>query len=457
MIELVIDNSACSIQGLNAEDFRKLRNVLSYDELTRGRWGQYKTVRRFLMDKYGGFPTGLLYLVYSYLKERSLEVRSTDLRIRPRLNQCRFDTLFISKSYEGYPEQIEAAKAAMFHEGRGIICAPTGVGKSFIAALVCDEFRVPTLIVVPSLELKKQLTHSLRGWFGDNTVGPLVKGKPKHFITIENVDALDTKKPMWGIDLVIIDEFHHAGAKTYRDLNKKAWAGVYFKLGMTATPFRSKSTERLLLESVLSRVIYNIPYATAVAKGYIVPMEAYIYRLPKINLKGSGKNFHAVYKELVVERKDRNALISHLMHNLGEAGVSALCLVKQIEHGKALQQDTDFPFAEGENECNRQLILEFNLRETDVMIGTMGVLGEGVDTKPCEYVILAGGGKSKNQFMQCAGRGFRVFPDKSSCKLILIDDPSHKWVHEHVKACVKYLAEEYGIAPTELPLPDLSG
>jgi superfamily II DNA or RNA helicase len=401
------------------------------------------------MGKRGDFPTGLLYLVHDYCKANKLRVVETDKRVRPKTHQLNRATMFkTAPNFTPYPEQVDAANAAVEH-GRGIIVAPTAFGKSAVVALICDSFQVPTLIVVPSLGLKVQLIASLQSWFGPDLVGSL---KENRFISVENVDALDPAKPAWNIDLVIIDEFHHSGAKTYRDLNKKAWADVYFKIGLTATPFRSQENERLLLESVLSKVIYRVDYSSAVAKGYITPVEAYYFDLPEQEMKGNEYSWKAVYSELVVNNQFRNQLISELMEGLANAQRPTLCLVKEISHGTALAEHTGCAFANGLEGNNRQLVLEFNLRERNALIGTTGVLGEGVDTKPAEFVILAAGGKSKNAFMQQCGRGFRRYEGKETCKVILFRDKSHKWLLQHFNACVKYLREEYGVKPVRLSL-----
>jgi superfamily II DNA or RNA helicase len=415
---------------------------------------------RYMIDKRGEFPTGLLYAVENFLKQRGLKYVLNDLRVHPMLYKFSTETVPANYSFEPYPEQIEAAKAAKFH-GRGIIVGPTGVGKSAIVSIICDTFRVPTLVVVPTLELKAQLTTCLSSVFGEEHVGPL-KGssRPSQFISVENVDALDPRKPLKGFDLVIIDEFHHSGARTYRTLNKKAWSEIYFKIGLTATPFRSNDDERLLLESVLSQVIYRIEYNTAVEKGYIVPMEAYYYDLPKMKLQHGQSNFHSAYSQLVVKREDRNQLIAQLTGILRGQQQSVLVLAKQIDHGLQIQREIEdqfaltVPFVKGENDDNRETITEFSSGRDYALIGTTGVVGEGVDTKAAEWVVLAGGGKSKNAFMQQVGRVFRTFPGKESGKVIMFRDASNKWLLDHFNSCVRYLREEYGIEPVKLDLPD---
>lgn len=442
-IKLFIDNSECRIEGLNIQQHDALKELLSYETEPQLNYHtrKYFKTQKFLIDKHGKFPTGLLYLVDSFLAQNGIIAMRRDFRKKPQSG-----TLFkLNLSLSPYPEQVAAAKTCKEHS-RGIVVAPTGVGKSLIASLIINELQVRTLVVVPSLELKRQLSKSLAEAFGSSIVG---EGLP---IWVENVDALDTKTCITGYDCVIIDEFHHSGAATYRKLNKKAWSKVYFKIGLTATPHRSRDTERLLLESVLSKVIYRIDYQTAVRKDYIVPMEAYHYELPKTPYEGY--TWAEVYKELVVNNSSRNGIISSLMRSLIEAKIPTLCLVKEISHGEVISELSGAPFANGLNEDTPNLIKAFNRGKIPCLIGTTGILGEGVDTKPAEFIIVAGLGKSRNSLMQQFGRGFRKYPNKGSCKVILFHDRSHKWTKEHFKTQVKILLEEYNIESVRLSLPE---
>lgn len=474
MIELVIGNSICRLNNLPTEHHRVLKQILSYrdtsqriqkimrDKTTKKPIINPATGRpRLLMinpvvpliDKDGTFPTGLLYLVDHYLGSNNITYRMVDNRKRPKLHQFE-DYQGVLLPFEPYEEQKWAGNAAEEYE-RGIIVGPTGVGKSVIVALIVDRLQVATLVVVPSVELKNQLTSSLRSFFGKDMVGPLCNGKKSYEITVENVDQLDPKKKISGFHCVIVDEFHRSGSMTYRTLNESCWDGIYFKFGLTATPFRSNDDERLLLESVLSQVIYDIPYDLAVKKNRIVSMEAYYVDLPKI--KCTAKTWQTAYKELIVNRIDRNNILCDMIENLHNQDIPTLVLVKQIEHGVLLQKMLEkrglsVQFANGKDGNNKSLIEGFNHRMYPVLIGTTGVLGEGIDTKPCEYVILAGGGKSKNQFMQNVGRGFRRFGDKESCKVVMFRDPSNKWLLQHFNECKKYLAEEYACEPSKLDL-----
>lgn len=431
MPKLTIGNSTCKLEELTLSQYTDIRKLLSYQTSPqKSRFG-YGVQTKYLLAKNGEFPTGLLYLVNSYL-ETLTNTTTIDKRAVPA-SKVDFT---LSLPYTPYPEQIDAGEAARAFK-RGIIVAPTGLGKSVIIALIINNLKVKTLVVVPSLELKSQLSAYLNQVFNNS---------PN--IVVQNVDSIDVKDPT-RYDCVIIDEYHHSAAKTYQKLNKANWSHTYYKFGLTATPFRADDNERLLLESMLSQVIYEIEYQTAVSKGYIVRMEAYYVTVPPTKIKGNEKSWPSMYSELVVRNQVRNDIIMQLLGRFHVNKLATICLVKEIAHGNLVSSDQAFSFVNGSND-ERYLIELFNNEKIRVLIGTDSILGEGIDSKPCEVVIMAGLGKSRPRFMQGCGRGFRRFGDKESCKVIIFKDMSHKWTKAHFKEQCKTLKEEYDIEPIEL-------
>ena len=343
-------------------------------------------------------------------------------------------------SIKPYPEQFESAKVAK-EAIRATITMPTGTGKSIAIALLVNELQLRTLIIVPNLTLKKQLSESLKQFFGS-----------LNNIVVENIDStsLQTHKDF---DLLILDESHRSAASTYLKLNKHVWNKIYYRAFFTASPYRSREEEQLLYESITGPVVYRVKYEDAVAKKYIVPLEAFYYELPKIKVK-QDLNWQGAYSQLVVKNEVRNKLIASLLSNLHSNGLSTLCLVKEIAHGEDLVARTGAAFATAKSDDCQELIEWFSNNKIKTLIGINQIMSEGVDSRPAEYIVIAGLGKSRNQFVQQVGRGFRNFVGKESCKVILFYDPSHKWTISHFKEQAKFLREEFGIAPTRLDLPE---
>lgn len=335
-----------------------------------------------------------------------------------------------------YKHQILAAKIAAKLE-RGVVSMVTGYGKSITMALLINELQVRTLVVVPNLNLKEQLMTTFRGIFGGT----------KH-IVIENIASPKLNK-LKDFDCIIWDEVHHAASATYHRLNLTAWKNIYFRIGFTATPFRSDENEELLLQSIAGDVIYEVGYHQAVNDGVICAVEAFYVNLHKIPVEGF--TWNEVYNELVINRQDRNEAIAYLMLKLQAEGKSTLCLVKELKHGNILSKMTGIEFANGVD-GSIDLITAFNGGAIKTLIATEGVMAEGIDSKPAEYIIIAGLGKAKSAFMQKVGRTVRKYPGKETAKVILFRDPSHRWTLSHFKAQTKILLTEYNVKPIKLDI-----
>lgn len=436
MITVTMGNSYSRIQGLNLEQMKQLRTLLSY----KIGYEQAKYIPnpanrvKYCVDLKGNFATGLIDRVEHFLLKSVIDCTI--------YNKCGYDRPYDKYSREirlnlsnPYPAQLEALRTILNHY-RGVIAMPTGTGKSRVIAMLLASLKLRTLIVVPTLELKNQLRETLTASLNS------MDG-----VTVENIDstALLTATDY---DCLIIDECHRSAAKTYRDLNKKQWRDIRRRYCFSATPFRNNKEEQLLYEGVCGEVIYSLSYADAVKQSYICPIEAYFYELPKS--KPEGYTYPQIYSELVVNNKTRNLLIAEIINTLYNQDKYGLCLVKEVAHGKILEGMTGIPFASGADEDSRIWIKRFKDGELKVLIATEGLLGEGVDTKPCEYVILCGIGKARSALMQKIGRTVRIYPGKESGKVIFFKDKSHKFPLTHFREECKVIREEYGIEPIKL-------
>lgn len=434
MVTITVNNSYSKIEGLTSGPFSRLKKILSYQDNPQAAYfGGFGPKRRYLIDNKGNFPTGLLSKVLYELKsETSLTIR--DIRIVPQSKPGMFVPEWIG---EHYPAQLEAVEAALKNH-RGCISMPTGSGKSRVIALIASRLNVKTLVVVPNLEIKKQLKGNLNEIFG------AVKTKN---IIIENIDSVSLKIPD-DYNCLIIDEAHRVAAKTYQKLNKTPWKDIYYRFFLTATPFRTDTEETLLFEGIAGDIIYSLNYKRAVKEGYIVPVEAYYIDLPK--QQADVYTWAEVYSELVVNNEYRNQIIGQLAASLQEGGKSTLVLVKEIKHGENLASIG--PFANGQDEDSREYISLYNNSEICTLIGTTGIIGEGIDTRPCEYVIIAGLGKAKSAFLQQVGRSVRTYPGKETAKVIIFRDSSHRFTLRHFNEQCKILKEYYGVTPIKLEL-----
>lgn len=160
----------------------------------------------------------------------------TGLEIQPHLHQ------------QEMLEDLESAREVHGHH-RNLLVAATGTGKTVIAALdykrLCEVAGrdLTLLFVAHRQEILKQSLSTYRtvmrqGAFGELYVGDHKPSEWKHvFASVQSLAALGIDEIEPGqFDVVVIDEFHHAQAPTYRNIMDRLRPQEL--LGLTATPER---------------------------------------------------------------------------------------------------------------------------------------------------------------------------------------------------------------------------
>ena len=159
-----------------------------------------------------------------------------------------------------YPHQAEILESltverVVHDRHRNLVVAATGTGKTVIAALDYQRLCTPSSSERPSLlfvahreEILKQSLRTYREVLSDPNFGELYVGgaRPERwrhvFASVQSLTSYGvTNIPTDAYDVVVIDEFHHAQATTYRRITDHLNAEEL--LGLTATPERADGTD----------------------------------------------------------------------------------------------------------------------------------------------------------------------------------------------------------------------
>lgn len=137
---------------------------------------------------------------------------------------------------------------------RNLVVAATGTGKTVVAALdyrrlAADSTRRPSLLFVAHRkEILEQSLHTYREVLADATFGEtfVAGSRPdqwRHvFASIQSLSSYGVERlPPDHFDVVVVDEFHHAEAATYRRLLDHLRPREL--LGLTATPERADGVD----------------------------------------------------------------------------------------------------------------------------------------------------------------------------------------------------------------------
>ncbi|MDO9457256.1 DUF3427 domain-containing protein [Nocardioides sp.] len=155
------------------------------------------------------------------------------------------------RPYPYQQEMLDAINAERREHDRhrNLVVAATGTGKTVLAALdyrnLCDEWgRRPTLLFVAHRrEILDQSRRTYREVMVDASFGELYVGgeRPREwrqvFASVQSLSNAAGDLSPTAFDVIVIDEFHHAQAPTYRALLEHF--SPHELLGLTATPERA--------------------------------------------------------------------------------------------------------------------------------------------------------------------------------------------------------------------------
>jgi superfamily II DNA or RNA helicase len=153
----------------------------------------------------------------------------------------------------------QADALAAWHDAgdHGVVELPTGSGKTVIAVGAMAELGVPSLVVVPTVDLLEQWQRELETEF-DRPIGRLGGGEQRvAALTVATYDSAYLRADELGdrFGFVVFDEVHHLGAEGYRDVARLFAAPA--RIGLTATFERSDGAHEVV-ETLVGPVVYRL-------------------------------------------------------------------------------------------------------------------------------------------------------------------------------------------------------
>ena len=359
------------------------------------------------------------------------------------------ETLSLSHSYDLRPYQRDAITAWRERGDRGVVELPTGAGKTVLAVDAIATLGVPTLIVVPTIDLLTQWRRELETEF-DVEVGQFGGGEQTQApITVSTYDSAYLRAEDVGgaFGLVVFDEVHHLGGEGYRDVARLLAAPA--RLGLTATFERPDGAHEVVAELV-GPVVYDrsvddlagdhladyelrrieVDLSSAERTAYEAAQGTFVDYLKTSGLSlTSGSDYQELVKRSGTDPRAREALLAkqearEIMMN-ADAKVEALArLLDRHRDDRVIvfTAHTDLvyrlserfllPAITGETGASeRRSILDRFRRGDYTRVVTANVLDEGVDVPDASVAVVLSGSGSEREFTQRLGRILRPKSD----------------------------------------------
>ena len=328
---------------------------------------------------------------------------------------------------EDMKERIE--KALRLH--RSVMAQmPTGTGKTYLLTAVIDSFvsnnpMEKVWIVAHRRELVSQIDETVRkfhSYSASNTPSLLssVKAMSIQWL-MRHYEEIDEEPGM-----IVIDEAHHALAKTYKKMWERFPKATF--LGLTATPCRLNGKGFTDLFDVLVQS-WSVP--EFISKGRLATYDfvsiksdgvtqRLIDSLQKRGADGDYQNkemdmllnkkpsIERLYRSLEEYGKDRKGIVYAI--NISHA--QKITKLYQKNGVRAIAIDSKTPATE-----RQQDIEAFKKGDIQVLVN-VDIFSEGFDCPDVEFVQLARPTLSVAKYLQMVGRGLRVAKGKKNCVII---------------------------------------
>lgn len=307
--------------------------------------------------------------------------------------------------------------------GNPAVVLPTGMGKTVIFShLVKDIVDAGgwPLILVHRDELADQAAKKIKQVAPHLTVGIVkaARNEVHRQVLVGSVQTLARERrraELPKITHIIIDECHHAVAKSYRDIIDHFPAAQV--VGFTATMSRG---DRKGLGDVWSEVVYQKDLLYGIRNGFLTDVTGKTVVVPNLDLSGV-KTSHGDFQEealaLALEESEAGKFIAeaYLEHSPGRSGI---LFAPNVATAHMFANDlnaagipTEVVTGETPKEERTAIYARLERGETLILSNCM-VATEGFDMPRMGVCIIARPTSSVGLYVQMVGRVLRPFPGK---------------------------------------------
>jgi len=335
-------------------------------------------------------------------------------------------------------EQLRAERE-IFGRMKNLLVAATGVGKTVIAAFDFKRFyhdnpNAKMLFVAHREEILNQALATFRGILKEPNFGEILSGhsKPESinhlFVMINSFNSNDfiNKTTPDHYNFIIVDEFHHAAANSYKNLLD------YYKpqilLGLTATPERMDGKN--ILEHFDDRIASEMRLPEAIDHKLLAPFHYFCITddvdLSTLKWTKAGyqdKDLSDLYI-LNHEQRLRTVINSMERYLTDMEELKGLGFCVSVEHAQYMAKsfcEMNIPALAiiGKTDHDERIQAKQRLIRGDIkMIFTVDVYNEGVDICEVNTVLFLRPTQSLTVFLQQLGRGLRHAKNKD-CLTVL--------------------------------------
>jgi len=327
---------------------------------------------------------------------------------------------------------------------RNLVVSATGTGKTWIAGFDYQRLRnvMPTSSLLFIAHRKEILRNSrdvfrkiLRDWtFGELWVDGEKPTSGRHvFASVQSIHReINSIRPDH-FDIIIIDEFHHAAAKSYEKILNRL--KPQYLLGLTATPERTDGLS--ILHWFDDRVAFEMRLWDALDQGLLCPFHYFGINDPSdlSAVKFQRGKFDIAELDKVISGDDVRArhirdALEDVVHNPDQMRALGFCASVKHAHFMAMKFNSfGYPAkaldAKTQSDDRKDAVQRFMKGELRILF-TVDLFNEGIDIPNVDTILLLRPTESATIFLQQLGRGLRLCANKTVLTVLDLIGQVHK-------------------------------
>lgn len=343
-----------------------------------------------------------------------------DTRSKPPAGKLKFivelDRTDLDPRFEGQSKCV----ATMLREEQGIVIRAPGTGKTQIALAFAAQCQTTVLVLVHTKDILDQWVEYAGDALPETPIG-VIQGDTETYgqITIAMVQSLKRfygDSAWWGQwGAVILDEAHHAAARSFESLLNACPA--FYRFGFTATNSRADGMQPYhvhLIGPIIHKQKFSTPINTTIKPVYTD------FKFPY-----RGRYDWSRLLDTLVSDGRRNKQIAAIVDRECRDGNSVLVLSRRIEQLERISELLESPgevlTADRGRAERKRILTQFREGGIRCVLATQ-LADEALDVPRCNCVVLVHPGKADGRITQQIGRAIRKFEGKRDASIYDVVD-----------------------------------
>ena len=362
---------------------------------------------------------------------------------------------------EPWPHQREmleklAVERDRHHRYKNLVVAATGTGKTIVAALDYKRLRdrdgdLRLLFVAHRQEILKQSLGAFRqvlrsGDFGELYVDGHRPDEWRHvFASVQSLAQADLEQvDPSAFDVVIVDEFHHAAAPTYRRLLERLFQRdealaprhpPRILLGLTATPERTDAED--ILHYFDNHIAVELRLWEALERGLLCPFQYFGLHdnsdLSSVRWSRKGYDTAELERVYTGDHARVNLVLEQVSQkHRNAATMRALGFCVSIAHAQFMAQrftEAGLPSlavsADTDSDTRKEALASLRAGRVRALFA-VDLFNEGVDLPEVDTLLFLRPTESALVFLQQLGRGLRRHESKDCVTVLDFIGQAHR-------------------------------